>query len=444
MDPVASPDDEAGGVRLAPHWGRPSHPDLPLRLDYEVAPDAPLDCIVGLRNSEEAAVARLLIDAGYEAHLSQKRGVSYSRTPEFYASARRAGCITSHGVTMRVVEHLERCGVIEHHRAKPQPQRSGANQRSWFCLRPDLLVWLIERGGPLGEWRTLKGPLVRMRQRSAGGFLPVPQTEQIRAYTRDMTLINEAATNAAWQPSPHHVVSRRGDLMVLDSAGRGAWLNAGTNGYLLFLVADPARAAPIYARMHGWPIHRVPKAIRRAGEIEGGRLQEIDFNSLHPRLVLIRAGMRACPGEDIYGQIANAANQPRALVKPIVLISLNARTRAEARRAAACKVAMDGRRLGCAKSDFATADCIFDCMASLYPPLADQVGMDAGVHLMMLECEIVRAACLDLSRKGIPVIPLHDALIVSATRAGAAEEAMETASYEKLGTALPTTRLWTE
>src|SRR5262249_8296236 len=114
---------------------------------------------------------------------------------------------------------------------------------------------------------------------------------------------------------------------------------------------------------------------------------------------------------------------PRKQVKLAVLIAINATTEIEACRAIA-EIAL-GLSPGWLRDHVQAARELLIAIRSKHPAIASSFGSDAGARLMRKDSDIAERVMLDMIRRGIPCLPVHDSFIVPATRASELEEAME-------------------
>ena len=93
---------------------------------------------------------------------------------------------------------------------------------------------------------------------------------------------------------------------------------------------------------------------------------------------------------------------------------------------------------GFALSDFREA------VRSVYPALLRFIDAEAGANerplgyrRLLLESDDILAAALELFGRGVPVLPLHDALLCARSNAGVVAGALERAVFERTGVEVP-------
>lgn len=115
---------------------------------------------------------------------------------------------------------------------------------------------------------------------------------------------------------------------------------------------------------------------------------------------------------------------PRALVKIGLLILLNAKTELAARQAIAQHSAMAAIAAPGSAAAHETARRLVVDVRRAHAPIADKFGSDAGARLMARDADMMAIILADLTRRGLSALPVHDAVIVQKSAAGAAESAM--------------------
>ena len=88
-----------------------------------------------------------------------------------------------------------------------------------------------------------------------------------------------------------------------------------------------------------------------------------------------------------------------------------------------------------------------EAVRSVYPALlpfidAGEAGVEEralGYRLLRLESDAVLSAALELFAAGVPVLPLHDALLCASSQAGVVAETLERAILERTGVVVPVT-----
>ncbi|MGE0627896.1 MAG: hypothetical protein AB7O43_08730 [Hyphomicrobiaceae bacterium] len=175
---------------------------------------------------------------------------------------------------------------------------------------------------------------------------------------------------------------------------------------------------------------RLPKALRPNLRIAGEPIAVVDFTSMFPRMCFALAG-EPQPAGDIYA-IAGLGAHHRGAVKALVaarLFDTGPRTRWPKRK-------KGDVRSGRPRPPMPVG-AVLAAIEAAHPTLARHFGRGLGHHLMFLESEIILRVLRGAIAAGVPLLPLHDAVLcpVSKTQEGAA--LMKEASEIVLGGQLP-------
>lgn len=157
--------------------------------------------------------------------------------------------------------------------------------------------------------------------------------------------------------------------------------------------------------------------------IDGERVAEIDYRSLHPAILYAVAG--APMPSDCYA----LDGWPRPLVKVATLILINASTEARARKAIANQQPMEALAPLGTQEAFRKADALIQAIKMLHRPIASAFHSDAGAWLMAIDSDIAATVMSILLAQGIVVLPVHDSFLVQASKAPQLEAAMMEAAH---------------
>jgi hypothetical protein len=166
---------------------------------------------------------------------------------------------------------------------------------------------------------------------------------------------------------------------------------------------------------------------RAAIRINGEPIADLDFASMFLRLAYREAGI-APPDGDLYAAVPGLSDPRwRDGVKKVVSAMLF-------RSSPLTKVPRD---LKDALPPRVSGRSVRSAILAAHPALAPVFETGLGLRLMFTESQILVAALLRLIDHGIPVLPMHDGLMVARSKAGAAMDAMTAASVQIIGTRLP-------
>ncbi len=153
------------------------------------------------------------------------------------------------------------------------------------------------------------------------------------------------------------------------------------------------------------------KEERKTIRIDGAPTIELDFKSLHPRLLYNLNGLEA--PTDCYASPARDRN----LTKRISLLSLNCESKQQA-----CKALMSEERISAKE-----ATEYLNAYAMEHEPIANLFYQSAWQRLQFIDSQIVDTVLSEAHIKNIPVLPVHDSFITTTAHCLWIKEATEKA-----------------
>lgn len=196
-------------------------------------------------------------------------------------------------------------------------------------------------------------------------------------------------------------------------------------------------------RLYGGQHETMPKEYRKHIQIKGEATVELDYSALHPNLLLWLTESPECA--DPYSRIAEEAGLGREVVKALMLRFINANTEADFCRTVTrsgnveekAKVARDSAQAfeGFIEGvpDGYTGGQFIEAVTRAFPTFAGVVGTGIGLTLQYHDGSLmidVLSRCLDAGFIGLPV---HDSVIVPASRQDEARRFMADAYAERTG-----------
>lgn len=161
---------------------------------------------------------------------------------------------------------------------------------------------------------------------------------------------------------------------------------------------------------------QMPKKARfEALRIDEERIVELDFHQLHPNIAYAIAG-EVVPQGDLY-EITGLEEVPRRARKKLV----NAMLWDEGERASLMK---GSREHFPARINGRKAAALVEAQ---HPAIASLLGNGVGARIMGIESQIITRVMIDLIDEGITALPIHDAILVPASKAFLAQRVMEDA-----------------
>jgi len=152
-------------------------------------------------------------------------------------------------------------------------------------------------------------------------------------------------------------------------------------------------------------LQNIPREARPRLKLDGHALAIHDYSALYPKLLYAMVG--EIPDGDPY----TIPDCPRQISKPILNILINAKNGTSALRAAVTELKQ--RRVGRGQSErYTAAKQIIAALKKRNAPIARFFHSDMGKRLMWDEAFLLRDNMLEAMKRGIPFVPLHDALMV--------------------------------
>lgn len=165
----------------------------------------------------------------------------------------------------------------------------------------------------------------------------------------------------------------------------------------LIYTGGPVRGGRVYTRFQN-----MPKALRSEMKINGEPTVELDFKSNHLTMLIAMSGMT--PPADPYLAIAGLANQSRDKVKAFITVCLGANNAQKAFEA--CKKHRITKEL---------FNHLEAATLEAFPRI--RLYEEIGVMLQSLEGQIALNIMVEGAKNNIPVLPVHDSFITTATNA---------------------------
>ena len=181
---------------------------------------------------------------------------------------------------------------------------------------------------------------------------------------------------------------------------------------------------------------QISKEIRSQIFINDTPTVEMDFKGLHVAILSAEKGIvvEGDPYDLPQGLVPGApAALQRSIVKKLVLTALNARTR---------NAAFASFREGYPKGHLAKGmtnkelDCLLVAFTEQHPHLTESLCADQGIRLMNIDSQIAEIVLRWFTRRGIPVLSVHDSFIIPYTHVAQLKRVMGLAAKRVVGRAL--------
>lgn len=196
-----------------------------------------------------------------------------------------------------------------------------------------------------------------------------------------------------------------------------------------------ATSGPIQFNLHGrlyagqvggW--HQgLPKAQRNLVRISGEIIVEIDWQSLHLRLAYVEAQCSP-PNGDLYAIPGLEPYRPALKIVCSAMLSISGEL---------TKLPPSVREASPDLPKQWTARRIAQAVKQHHAPIAHLFGKDRGIAYMNKDAGMLLRVLTRLMDRGLPALPLHDAILVQQSAKDIAIATMQEASRELLGVELP-------
>lgn len=247
----------------------------------------------------------------------------------------------------------------------------------------------------------------------ANTFIDIPTFEEATV-SRAVTAGKDTGKTVTQQLDHHHHFMRR-------IFSRGSW--------------------DLNGRFYGGWWQLVPSTIRKEIYINDTPTVEVDFKGLHIAILSAEKGV-TIEGDPYALDAGLIAGTPedlqRSMVKQLVLTALNAKD-----RKSAFQSFRDGYPAGHIGKEMTNKelDTVLDGFVAKHPHLAELVCADQGIRLMNVDARIAEMVHLFFTRRGIPVLSVHDSFIIDYTHVKELKGAMRAASNAVVGRALELSQL---
>jgi hypothetical protein len=340
-----------------------------------------------------------------EAKLAYERNswVSFSRRPAWYVGRRRySGASYGYDPVLSAVADGVQAGLLEEQRASPRTR----GRQSRFRATPLLHALISE--APL---RSHLHEVIWLRddRRRLVNYADTALTRRMR---KEIEAVN---TNMA---------EIEVDLAGPDVQRVGSyWIVSGTP----LLPAAP-RIRRVFnrssfhkgGRLYGW-WQSLSSADRRYILLNGEPVLEPDYAQIHAQIIY------ALKGISLIGDAYETGEFPRAWGKKAFNIGINANNKLGA-------IAAISEELKISRHN---ASRLLDAVMAKHRHVSDIFCSDAGVSLMNIDADITLRAVQHCQAQGIPVLPVHDSLIVPAADAERTAEIMKAAFEQRFPQSRP-------
>ena len=340
------------------------------------------------RNDKHAqAYGFILLQAFFLAQESTEHWISYSRRKEWYTRRQRyrhPAC--SFATVPDVVDGLTSLGLLEHDKA--YPGRWGKQSR--FRAAPALQ----RVSPPAAIWEPYE--LIRLRNKDKDLINYRDTKDTIRMH-RTIKYLNKMLCRASITIRESAITDQQEQLATISTPNGKIIVNLALNK--LYRVFNNS-SFDFGGRFYGPFWQNLPKSIRAMLLIDGEAVNERDYRQLHPKLLYAQVGVTLEDKDDAY----TIDGVIRRLAKRGFNIAINAETKLAAIRALALEIRGEGAH--------AKACDLLDVLVTKHVRIASYFGSGAGLRLQRHDADLAERVMLELVKRGIIVLPVHDSFIV--------------------------------
>ena len=355
-----------------------------------------------MASREHAAFTIVVAQMAATAWAAAGRWTAISRDRNFYTRTRRyRHPALTHTLTMRALNTLSKCGVLDEQRAAPS---SELIFKSRYRLEPAFIEDLQIKSMRDLDFAPYDLVILRNADKRRIDYRDTPET---RAMRRELLLHNEAidAVEMSFNSADWHW-----DLHGFLRSGPKVVNPRRLNLYRVF------NAHWQYGgRLYGGFWQNLPSRDRLQMRLGGELVVEHDFNFIHPTLMAAIAGI-SLDGHDPYV----LPKFQRSIVKSAFNILLNAPTMTSARRAITLELRNAGTEI-----DMRGVSDLLQAIQDQHPQFSRFWGTGLGLRLQQIDSELCIRILARLRAVGIVALPVHDSFIVPEQASGLLREVME-------------------
>ena len=335
----------------------------------------------------------------------------------------------------RIINRLHECGLID--LAAASYAGPGAATNRTTRIRAAEPLRRLFRDAKFGPQHILTHPekesiLLRGAEKSKRNleYVDTPETHQMRAdliaYNRllQRTFIDVPDQENAFIERPIKSGFRAGEMTRVPVCGFDNFVHR------VFNRNDWRCGGRFYG---GW-WQGVGSEFRKRIHINDQPTVEVDYQAQHVAILAAKHGV-ALEGDpyvldDGLIEGVDSARQ-RKLVKLLVLMALNAKSRGEA-----CRAFRDASSVGSSAKSMKNVELIriLDAVVEKYAFLAEGLCTDSGIGLMNTDSQMAARVIRVFTRLEIPVLCVHDSFLIDYSMAGRLKIAMQAAAIGTLGT----------
>lgn len=370
--------------------------DHPLVLKYLPPEDflKPLGISVTGRHGR---IIEQIVAAALDKAWNSNPWVSYSRNRNHY---RKRGTrydehakLYTYGLIVPQIDYLTDAGLLE---TEIAPNDPNCGWQSMFRATSKLIDALCHISVPVAKPRPRA--LIQLRDEYKNP-IDYEDTEQIDRMRKRIIRMNEVMS-ALRIELPAGVGERRGNFLMVD--GSTIALD-NTTLYRVFNMNFMQGG-----RLYGHFVQNLPKRVRKHLKVNGEPVCEPDYPSHHIRIPYALMGQQ--PEGDPY----DIDGWDRSLVKRATMIAINAINLQSAIRAITFNQEIA----------YKDAERLVEQIQRKHKAIDSYFHSGAGSRLQRIDSEMAERVVLDMARRGVSAMPIHDSFVAPAKTESAVREAM--------------------
>jgi hypothetical protein len=401
-------DDRAPAGRDIHHdpWLSPASPDLQA-LAASIFEELEASFPRPPRQRSDARARRAAITGNIVASLAllaryHPEGARLAIISENTKRTRYDRAVFSREVFMQIVGEMEGAGYLLRRRGTRRKARTTIEPTTRFRLMVSEMEVQISRTEG-AETIILKARTGRDRPKV---FIDYEDTTETIAMRAEMRAVNDALGSAS-----------------ITVAGEPSSIPPFMSRRFQIDAPDEPHTFRQHGRLYGGLWQSLPKTERHLLRVDGEQIADLDFTGMFVQLAYLEAGL-ALPNSDPYAGVEGLSRAAMKLGMSALLCRSGAMQRLPADIRKIVGPEWNARRFSAA-------------LAERHPGIAHLFGNGIGLRLMKTEGDILLVALQGLFAQGVPALPMHDGIMVPASKAEVARRAMALASMKIVGIALP-------
>jgi hypothetical protein len=335
----------------------------------------------------------------------------------------------TYNIMCGVLKGLNACGYTIEHKGFRNPEDKCAQQTK--IIATDELTKSLKGITNKMIIDTEPPELVILHERRKSGIWKgYSDTDEIRQLRRDLKEYNELRQATEFSVVGYKNSNKKCELFIADNAtnitSNKIYFR---NPYIYRVFNEDFKTG---GRYYDGIESNMPKELRKLLYINGEKTVEKDFSGMHVRMLYNLKGEN--PSGNFYDDLSGGDPTLRKLYKLIALISINAGSEKAVYKAVRKKA--KNTELKSLFPNKITDDAIkvfYDTWLKAHSSIAEYFNSDIGVKLQFKDSLISSGVIKHFTKKGIPVLVIHDSFIVNEQYSAELVEVMKEEYKKQLG-----------